>query len=120
MRRFEPIAFEIHVNGERVCVAGIAGSGVLSAVLSAARRLLKHRPEGLPDELWVEEELNLQVGGIVNGEDDDLQSKRVKWPQQQLKPGDEIRIIVTNNQKTDPPREMPLSDSNEKGNANKH
>jgi len=49
-------AFEIHLNGHKVCTAGIGEPGVLGAHVSWARR------EGNQ----LAEELILHVGGLIN------------------------------------------------------
>jgi hypothetical protein len=55
------IAFEIIVNGTKLCNAGIEGLGVLSAILSWAHRVPE--PEAELNLLYPPDELLLEVGG---------------------------------------------------------
>jgi hypothetical protein len=55
------IAFEVSLNGKRVCTAGVQDFGVLSAIVSWVRR----RPAQSRDGKTIEEELTVEVGGLV-------------------------------------------------------
>ena len=70
-------AFEISMNGKKLCVAGIGDDGVLSAIMN-----------------WVGKggrgDLFLEVGGMITPS-----NQHVSWiPQKPLQVGDEIRIRV--------------------------
>jgi hypothetical protein len=70
-------AFEVHINGKKLCVAGIGDDGVLSAIVSwVAKR-------GTGD-------LFLQVGGLISPIDE-----HVSWTgTKRLRVGDKIRVKI--------------------------
>ena len=86
------IAFEIKINGEKKCLAGVGEQGVLSAVLTCVRRV----PEG---RRRFKEELELGVGGIGKRNDEHLE-----WLQRKLRIGDEISIRIIQQATADKPR----------------
>ena len=96
------LALEVHVNGKRRCVAGIADDGAISAILSWVGR---GRPErGLPKE-----EVHLHVGGL-----DSLKREHMDWLQQDLTAGDEVLVRVVDVRKVDAPLKgsrRPVDDS---------
>jgi len=68
-------AFEVSLNGKRLCVAGVGERGVLTTMIS-----------------WVARDrtadLSMEVGGLANEE-------HVKWVRQKkLRVGDEIRVEI--------------------------
>ena len=66
------LALEVHINGKRRCLAGIADDGVVSAILSWVGR---GRPErGLPRE-----DVSIRVGGL-----DSERREHMDWLQQEL------------------------------------
>jgi hypothetical protein len=76
------IAFEIHLNDQKLCRAGIGDSGVLSAIVnwSAATMATGARNEGL----------FLNMGGLVTPE-----RKHVSWiDQKPLAVGDRIQVSI--------------------------
>jgi hypothetical protein len=83
--------FEVFLNGERLCVAGIDGDGVLSAILTSVR--VKAR-----------DELGLAVGGFVSAT-----REQVNWTRVDLKVGDEVRVRILESASADEPetRERP-------------
>lgn len=86
------ICFEVWVNGEKVCVAGVGNSGVLSSIVSWGGR--ENRKFIKP---------KLHVGGLVNGE-------HVRWTEEghYLDVGDEVTIkIVETNTADEPVRKYP-------------
>jgi hypothetical protein len=85
------LAFEIHINGKRRCLAGIANDGVVSAILSWVGRSRAER--GLPKD-----DVSLQVGGL-----DSLRREQMDWLQQSLAAGDEVMIRVVDVRKVDAP-----------------
>lgn len=87
------IAFEISVNGDQVCTAGVEDFGVLTAIVSWVRR----RPEKSRDGKTIEEELSAEVGSL-NSLDEHL-----TWLSQALKVGDSITIRVVDLDKVDDP-----------------
>jgi hypothetical protein len=96
------LAFEIHVNGKRQCVAGIADDGVVSAIFSWIGRGRAER--GLPKE-----DVSLSVSGL-----DSLRREHVDWLDQNLAAGDEVMVRVVDVQKVDSPLKgsrRPLGDT---------
>lgn len=90
------IAFEVTVNGQRVCTAGIDEWGVLTAILSWVRR----RSEQSEDGSKVEEELTLDVGGL-----DSTTPEHLKWMVSALQVGDTVSVRVVETEVVDPPKE---------------
>jgi len=90
------IAFEILLNGEPQCIAGVGDLGVISAIICWVRR--KALPAGtvIPD--WEPEELSLDVGGIDSHTDEHL-----KWIKRAIAVGDEITLRVFETDRIDPP-----------------
>jgi|SRR5579863_2170887 len=69
-------AFEVHLNGKKLCVAGIGDDGVLTTIVSYAAR------QGVADVF-------LQVGGLRTSPT----KEHVRWVDQKpLSVGDEIQI----------------------------
>lgn len=60
------ISFEVSVNGERLCRAGVGEYGVLSAIATWGRRQGPPPPgaEDWTDKEWTDETLELDVGGF--------------------------------------------------------
>jgi len=82
-------AFEIHLNGHKVCTAGIGEPGVLGAHVSWARR------EGNQ----LAEELILHVGGLINST-----REHVRWEEARpLQTGDQILIKIVDVKAADEP-----------------
>ena len=78
-------AFEVHLNGKRLCVAGIGDNGVLTAHIAHLVGQYKN-------------ELRLEVGGLS------LPFKEyVTWNRRKLKVGDEVRIKIIETTASDSP-----------------
>ena len=86
------LAFEIHINGKKRCIAGIGKPGVLTAALCWVLR----PPAGRRRQ---REELNLGVGGLVSHSDEDLE-----WLQRAMQLGDEITIRIVEVRAADTPK----------------
>lgn len=82
------IAFEITLNGVRLGSAGIGAEGVLTAILTWARR--RGEDSG---------ECSLAVGGMRSSP-----PAHVDWLRQDLRAGDEVGIKVLDRDEVDPPR----------------
>ncbi len=98
------IAFEVSINGKRMCTAGIADFGVLSAILSWARR----RPENSRDGKNIEEELTFEVGGLDST--DSAVSEHIKWLATPLQVGDTVSIRVIERDEVEAPGERRRED----------
>ena len=77
-------AFNVSLNGKKLCLAGVGERGVLSAIMS-----LVARDRG--------EDLFLQVGGLANEE-------HIDWvKQKRLRVADEIRVKIVETGSADRP-----------------
>ena len=85
-------AFEIFLNGKRLCLAGIGKDGVLSTTIT-------HVP------FRKRRETRLYVGGIVLPQDE-----HVFWRQSNLRIGDELRLKIVEKETVDEPRERTRRD----------
>lgn len=95
------IAFEVTLNGNRVCTAGIKEWGVLSAIVTWVRR----QSEQGPDAGNVSEEIGLDVGGL-----DSTKGEHLKWILTALQVGDAITIRVVETVEVDTPQERRQDD----------
>ncbi len=96
------IAFEIHLNGEKLCVAGIGERGVLSQHLSWVGRELKAKDVELKTI-----EPYLHIGGLVN-------DQHVSWIKQRtLDVGDEVVIKIVEVEVADEPTNREPRESDE-------
>ena len=94
-------AIEIHVNGKKQCVAGIACDGVVSAILSWIGRGDEH-PK-LPRE-----DISLRVSGL-----DSKRDEHMDWITRDMKVGDEIVLRVVDVQKSDAPKKKSRTPASE-------
>lgn len=78
-------AFEVYLNGERLCTAGIGDDGVLNAMVN-------HVKGHGHDEVF------LRVGGLVSPT-----KEHVNWKGLHLKAGDEVRVRITDSDEVDEP-----------------
>jgi hypothetical protein len=76
------LAFEVHLNGKRLCTAGVGEPGVLTTVVTWVLGDGEGRAKG-------EEELDIRIGGLVSRTDQHLD-----WIAKQLQRGDEISIRI--------------------------
>jgi hypothetical protein len=88
------IAFEVHLNGKKVCTAGVGQLGVLSTCLSW--RGPQPYQKGGP---CVAEYLRLDAGGLADS------GEHLRWLDRKLKRGDVVRIKVVEVDSADKPRE---------------
>lgn len=77
------LAFEIHLNGKRVCTAGIGEPGVMSAILNWVSSEPR-KGARKPDEF-----ASIRVGGLVSSTEE-----HVTWAHRDLRRGDEVVIRV--------------------------
>jgi hypothetical protein len=77
-------AFEIYVNGERLCLAGVSSAGVFTTIIEYLGR--------------DEEHLHLHVGGLLIPE-----QEHVTWQDRSLAVGDDVRIKIVESDKIDAP-----------------
>lgn len=86
------LAYEVYINGQKKCTAGISGPCVLTACLSWVLREPSERK-------LKRKELNLGVGGLVSRSDEFLE-----WLQRDMQPGDEVTIRIIETAKVDKPK----------------
>jgi hypothetical protein len=94
-QRRATIAFEVYLNGKKICTAGVGNMGVLSAVL--AYRGVQPYEEGGPP---VSEYLTLDVGGYLPDS-----KEHIRWRERKLKPGDSVTVKIVKAESVDKPRE---------------
>lgn len=92
------MAFEIQLNSEPLCTAGIEPAGVLTVITTWLRRTESDSTSG--EIFESEEELTLNVGGFTNS---DGANVNLKWIDRTLQVGDEICIKVTCTSQVDEP-----------------
>ena len=92
------IAFELHLNGDKLCRAGIGNKGVLSAIVTLATRTM---PTGARDE-----SLFCNVGGLINPE-----GRHVSWVNQKpLAVGDKVQVTIVEADSVDEYQKRDLED----------
>jgi hypothetical protein len=79
-------AFEISINGERLCLAGASNASVFTAIIEYLGR--------------DEEHLHLHVGGLLIPE-----QEHITWQDSSLSVGDDVRIRILESDKIDAPTE---------------
>lgn len=77
-------AFEIYVNGESLCVAGVSDASVLTAIIDYVGR--------------DKERLHLHVGGLLIPQDE-----HVRWQDRDLAVGDDVRVKIIEVDRVDAP-----------------
>lgn len=102
------ISFEVKINGEKVCIAGIEHEfGALATILSWVSRDLRDFPEESRSRV-PQEELKFDVSGtIAYGKNDD---ENLRWVHRSLSPGDEINIKILESAHFDEPKSRERSD----------
>ena len=86
------VAFEVYVNGKRICTAGVGDNGVLTTIVTWAA--------APPNR----EDLGFAVGGLISP-----RREHLRWADQQgLRVGDEVRVKIVERTKVDRPRSRKL------------
>ncbi len=92
------IAFEIHLNDQKLCRAGVGDSGVLSAIVTWAAATMSTGT--------MNRSLFVNVGGLVNPE-----GKHVSWINQRpLAVGDKIQVNIVEADSLDEPQARDRAD----------
>jgi hypothetical protein len=79
------LAYEVFLNGARLCLSGIDGDGVLNAMLSYGKgKQVDH--------------LHLSVGGLAS-----VSKETLQWACADLRVGDELKINVIDAESVDEP-----------------
>lgn len=95
--------FQVYLNGKKVSTAGVGDTGVVGAHVSWVRRRGERTRAKKAGS--VEEELRLDVGGLITPADE-----HVRWVDRKLKIGDEIRVVIVEDAPVDRPRTRKRSD----------
>jgi hypothetical protein len=88
------LAFHVHLNGKKVCIAGVPGTGVLSAHVTWVRRT------------GTKEELTMDVGGLITPTDEYVRRTYGR----PVRVGDEVRIKIVEADRVDRPSSRKRSD----------
>ncbi|UBF26432.1 hypothetical protein K9N68_33880 [Kovacikia minuta CCNUW1] len=86
------LAFEVSINANRVCTAGIDDYGVLTSILTWVKR----QPDILESDRF--EELTLDVGGLLSNVNESL-----SWLKPEVSIGDSITIKIVDIEQVDEP-----------------
>ena len=108
-----PVRFEVFINDEKVCTAGIGVFGVLTAqvtwVSHRPEKLARWQAQGITD--LVPTELSVNVSGGISGDEQELE--HWKWVNDDLSVGDEVRIRIIESIASDPPETRHHDDPTE-------
>ena len=97
------IAFEVFLNGNKVCRAGVGDLGDLTTILSWVRR--EGRNTETRESGNIEEELTLNVSGLLSSK-----NEHVRWSESKVTIGDEVRVRVVSAESVDPPDDRSAED----------
>ncbi|HYG22615.1 MAG TPA: hypothetical protein VEH04_07535 [Verrucomicrobiae bacterium] len=93
------IAFELYLNGKKVCTAGVGDLGVLSSCL-VWRGAQPYQKGGSP----VSEYIKVDVGGLAGS------GEHLWWVERNLKRGEVVAIKVVETDRVDKPRKRQRPD----------
>jgi hypothetical protein len=103
------VRFELWINGQRMCLAGIDGAGVMSLTMSRVQnsptdfeRLPKRKKSQYSVEEYLSEKVHLSLGGLICSGEQPRDHRHVVWHGQNLKVGDDVRIRVLPDGDIDP------------------
>jgi hypothetical protein len=86
-------AFQVRLNGTKLCVAGLSEQGVLTAIVDYVSG-------------YGRDELALSVGGLISSKEE-----HVRWVERRaLQTGDEIQLKVIETESADRPKERHRRD----------
>ena len=99
------IAFEVILNGKRICIAGAEDLCVLTANMTATGKLGKKTVyEGLPDDTVPEVHLHYSIGGLTRRRNPD-KDVHLSWKSvRRLRVGDSLEVRVVEVRKADQPK----------------
>ena len=102
------LCFEVYINGERRCRAGVGAAGVLSTIVSwVGKEPQSPRKRGRT----VRGEADIHVGGLYSPEPG--VNVYPRWLQEPLKLGDEISVRIVNADTCDQPYDVHSSSKEE-------
>ena len=82
-------AFEIYLNGRKLCTAGLGEAGVVTSAITWVRGPNPKEPEGM----------DFRVGGLVS-----RTNTFIDWMHRRLREGDEVRVLVCQKTKVSKPK----------------
>ena len=96
MKNSENVRFQLEINAEPVCIAGVDGFGVLTAIVDWVKRdPARFDPLKLPHsspEEFSREKLRVQFSGLDSN--DPQQSHHLSWHERLLKIGDVVSVRI--------------------------
>lgn len=96
MKTVENIRFQLEINGESVCISGVNGFGVLSAIVDWVKRdPRKFDASKLSDstlEVFSREHVSIHFGGLDSNEAE--RSPHLVWHKRELEVGDTVSIRI--------------------------
>jgi len=95
------IVFEIKVNDEQACYAGIDSKGVLSTIITWVKKNQEELTSNEVNKNQFKEEITLNVGGLATGTNEN--KLNLNWINRTLQVGDEINIKIIENSHIDEP-----------------
>ena len=96
------ICFQLSINGNHICTAGVGTVGVLTAILTWAKRADEARPADSDASEWSEEELYFHVAGSRGHSTEGLEF--LNWIEHhKVAANDVITIKVLDQDTCDPP-----------------
>ncbi len=95
------MVFEIKINGEKVCNAGLYSTGVLSTIISWVKKNHEDSTSNQESESLIKKRIAISVGGTSLDVEGDRYN--YKWIDRTLQVGDEINIKIVENSKIDEP-----------------
>lgn len=102
-------AFEVKLNGELLCTAGVEHQSAMSVMATLTERRCSDANTGCGTDGKLKQELTLNVGGLVR--DPDGANVLLEWIDRRLQVGDEIRIKVLQTSHVDEPESRTREDS---------
>jgi hypothetical protein len=105
-------ALEVHLNGKRLCTAGIGDAGVLTAIVRSDLR--PPQVSAKKSSLRANEHIGLDVGGLNTST-----WEHIRWKTPRLRGGDEILIRIIEANVVDKPSSRERADPAEVINAEK-
>ena len=95
------IAFDVSVNGRRLCTAGVE-DGVLSAVMTRVKERTGARRTGGPTSKAY---MSVTVSGLQFNS-----GEHIRWRDKKLKAGDEVTVCIVDAERPDKPLERKPPD----------
>jgi hypothetical protein len=97
----EKVRFEVSLNGERLCTAGVGGYGVLMATILMTSHLKAEASVSQMVTIPHEYDLNFGVSALECN--DSVENRHLTWINRSLREGDELRVRILPEGHIDPP-----------------